>query len=60
MAEGLNSMIDQLRKGMAIICPNCGKGKIIPYNTTCDKAHSFYCEEDCGFFVNYDPVLDLE
>ena len=60
MAEETNNIIDLLRDGKVCICPNCKKGKVIPYNTTVDKAHSFYCERDCGFIINCDPIINIE
>ena len=49
-----------LRRGDEVQCPNCKEGKIVPYNTTCDKAHGFYCNRECGFYIIYDPILDIE
>ena len=59
MAE--ESLIDKLVKGEKIECKSCNNGYYIPYNTSADKAHSFYCSNPkCNFIIRRDPVIEIE
>ena len=59
MAE--ENLIDRLVKGDKIECKACNSGYYIPFNTSADKAHSFYCSNPkCNFIINIDPVIEIE
>ena len=60
MAENVHdNLIDRLRSGENVVCPQCGEDYLQPYNTTYDKAHCFNCSK-CGFHAHWDPVIDIE
>lgn len=50
---------ERLISGEQVGCPHCGNQYLKPYNTTFDKAHSFYCEK-CEYRVNLDTIIDIE
>lgn len=54
-----DSLIDRLRNGEKVICPQCKKGYLLPYNAAVDKAHSFSCPK-CDFHAHWDPVIEIE
>lgn len=59
--EEADSLLSRLRTGKKVLCEKCGKGYYIPYNTTADKAHGFYCsEKNCNNFINIDVAIDIE
>lgn len=41
------------------LCPKCKKDYIIPYKTTVDKAHSFYCPK-CNYEAHQAPALNID
>lgn len=59
--EGKRSVLDNLRQGEKVKCPDCKNGYYIPYNTTADKAHSFRCSNpECGSFIRTIPMIDID
>ena len=55
------NLIDKLIKGENVKCKACHSGYFIPFNTTADKAHSFYCSNPkCNFIVCIDPIIEVE
>lgn len=53
MAEENKSLTSRLRSGEKVLCDECKKGYLIPYNTTPDKAHSFICSnQNCNRHIN--------
>ena len=59
MAE--ENLVDRLVKGDKIECKACNSGYYIPFNTSADKAHSFYCSNPkCNFIIRRDPVIEIE
>jgi hypothetical protein len=55
------NLIDKLIKGEKVKCKACHSGYFIPFNTTADKAHSFYCSNPkCNFIVRIDPIIEVE
>lgn len=58
MAEKNKSLLQRLREGEKILCEQCKKGYIIPFNTTPDKAHVFECSNaDCDWWMNTIPAI---
>ena len=61
MAEEKNSLLGKLKTGETVICSKCGKGIYVPYNTTAEKAHCFYCSNpECDSRIQWDAVIDIE
>lgn len=61
MAGGNKSLIERLMRGESVECEECHAGIFLPFNTTPDKAHCFYCSnEKCNCRYNLDPVIDIE
>lgn len=59
MAE--EDLVDRLVKGEKIECASCNSGYYIPFNTSADKAHSFYCSNPkCNFIIYRDPIIEIE
>ncbi len=59
MAE--ENLIDKLKKGEIVECKVCNNGYYVPFNTSSDKAHSFYCSNSkCNSIIQIDPVIDIE
>lgn len=58
MVEDANELLSRLRNGEKVLCDECKKGYLIPFNTTPDKAHSFVCSnENCNGHLNTIPAI---
>ena len=54
-------LIDRLVKGEKIKCKSCNSGYYLPFNTSADKAHTFYCSnQKCNFIIHKDPIIKIE
>lgn len=64
--ENLYNSIDiftELGEGKEVVCPKCGKGKVVPVNRNIDPkdCHGFYCDnQDCNYTAHWDPVVIVE
>ena len=59
--EGMPIGVKVTLRGEKVKCKACHSGYFIPFNTTADKAHSFYCSNPkCNFIVRIDPVIEVE
>ncbi len=58
MVENTDNLLTRLKNGEKVLCEECKKGYLIPFNTTPDKAHSFICSnENCDMFVRTIPII---
>lgn len=46
-------------KAKKSLCPKCKKDYLIPFGTTANKAHSFYCP-NCNYEAHQTPALNIE
>lgn len=59
--DGVLNLEDRLRSGMAVKCPKCKNGTLLPFNTTVNKAHDFNCNnEKCDFYIHYESSIDID
>ncbi len=61
MTEKQSDIYSKLKSDEKVSCSVCDKGYLIPYNATCDKAHSFICSnEKCIGHYHIDMLLDIK
>lgn len=54
-------LVEKLLSGEKVQCDKCKKGHYVPYNTTADKAHCFYCSNtECDSRIHWDPIINIE
>ncbi len=59
--EKADNLLNELKSTKKVLCRKCKNGYYIPYNTTADKAHTFYCSNsECDSYIHIDPLVDIE
>ena len=60
MKEELNKpLYERLTSGEEVICEECGKGYLMPFNTIPQKAHCFICS-NCNNRYCWEPFVDIQ